>query len=538
MAKRNRPGRRGTESKEGKAAAGASPPRQPTPRTHAAFLVVAAFLGGAGVMVIELCGNRVLAPWFGNSLYTWTGLIGVVLVAMSAGYLLGGWLADRKPDYAVMAHLLAAAAVLTLLIPVLQSALRGSLEPMSIVWGPVAASLLLLAVPGCLLAAVSPFAVKLLSGLAGGGRVGISAGTVSTASTLGSVLGTFAAGFLLIPHLPLRAIFVGVAVVVGGLAVVGYALFVSTRLRRRGWIAASAAALALLAVVAGTEPEAGRTVIFEKTTFYHRIQVTEHRDHSGQLARYLLLDTTYEGGQYVRGDGYPLGYQRSWELARLLVPDLERAAFLGGGGFLMPQALLDAFPDAEADVVEIDPAVIEVGRQYFRVDDYPRMNAAADDARRFLRRSPHRYDFIYGDAYSGVRNIPGHLTTVEFFELVASRLSDRGVYAMNVRSAIRGDEAVVFGAIYNTLREVFPFVGVVALDPRDLSRSQNVILVAAGRELPLAPLAAAEQARGGPLAHFLAGYLPPETLSDVPGPVLRDQHNPIEYLIARSLLDR
>ena len=84
------------------------------------YLVLAAFFAGAAVMIIELAGNRILAPWFGNSLFTWTGLIGVILVSISGGYYLGGYLADRRPNYVVLSHLLAASALLTVLIPFLR----------------------------------------------------------------------------------------------------------------------------------------------------------------------------------------------------------------------------------------------------------------------------------------------------------------------------------------------------------------------------------------------------------------------------------
>ena len=115
-----------------------------------------------------------------------------------AGYYLGGFLADRWPRYSLLAHLLAGGALTTAAIPLLQSGLRDSLNALDIIWGPVLATLLLLALPSCLLAAVSPFAVRLISLLSADKQVGFSAGSVSTASTVGSVAGTFLAGFVLI----------------------------------------------------------------------------------------------------------------------------------------------------------------------------------------------------------------------------------------------------------------------------------------------------------------------------------------------------
>src|SRR5512135_3333517 len=140
---------------------------RPIPPTQEAkiriLLLLMAFFAGAALMIIELCANRVLAPWFGNSLYTWTGLIGIILVAMSFGYYLGGWLVDRKPDFATLCQLLLASAFFTLLIPFLQQGLEDIFSQADLVWGPVLSSLILFTLPGCLLGSVSPFAIRLTS---------------------------------------------------------------------------------------------------------------------------------------------------------------------------------------------------------------------------------------------------------------------------------------------------------------------------------------------------------------------------------------
>ena len=164
------------------------------------MLIIIAFISGASIMIIELAANRVLAPWFGNSLFTWTGLIGVILIAMSVGYYFGGWLADRKCDYLTLSHLLAASSVSILLIPLLQLALGNSLIHTNVMLGPVLASLLLFALPGCLLGSVSPYVIRMTSLLSSDRHIGLSAGTIFMYSTLGSVVGTFSAGFILIPH--------------------------------------------------------------------------------------------------------------------------------------------------------------------------------------------------------------------------------------------------------------------------------------------------------------------------------------------------
>lgn len=510
---------------------GAAPPVR-SDRVRRLFLISTAFLTGMAIMVLELAGNRILAPWFGNSLYTWTGLIGVVLVSLSAGYYLGGFLADRWPRYALLAHLLAGGALSTAAIPLLQSGLHESLNALDIIWGPVLATALLLALPSCLLAAVSPFAVRLISLLSADRQVGLSAGSVSMASTFGSVVGTFLAGFVFIPHLGLRSIVLGAGVVLAALALAGYALFV-VRLGQRKANTAVAAAMFLsmttFSALAVEDRPPG--LVFEKLTYYHRIRVADERI-DGQPCRSLYLDSTHEGAQVIASGEVVLSYQQFWQLSRTLTPDLQRAAFLGGGAFAMPEALLDAFPTAQADVLEIDPAVIAVGRRFFRVDLYPRLHPVAADARRFLATTAHRYDFIFGDAYNGVQYIPAHLVTAEFFQLVKQRLSEHGIYMMNIISAPQGPRSVFFQSVYQTLRQAFGTVDVY-LDPQHLppGETQNMILVASPGKMP-----AATPVPGPAVAALLGGKWNASQLDTSRGMVFRDDRNPVEYIIAKALL--
>jgi len=529
-----------------------APAATPHSTTRRLFLILAAFCAGASVMIIELAGNRILAPWFGNSLYTWTGLIGVILMSISGGYYLGGYLADKRPDYVILSHLLGVSALFTLLVPLLEAGLEGPIGSLGVVCGPVLATTLLFALPGCLLASVSPFAIRLTSLLSEDKSVGVSAGSIGMFATLGSVLGTFGSGFFLIPHLRLRTVFLTTGLVLALLAVAGYVLF-SQRLRQNKWLAASPLLLvALLAMLVGlADGRSEKTVmihtlrtpapvVFEQTTFYHKIRVAELPTADGDRARFLKLDTTDEGMQYVESRQMVLRYQDYWQLARLFCPHLQRAAFLGGGAFTMPEAVADAFPHAQVDVVEIDPAVIEVGRKYFRVDEYPRarMNPVPDDARRFLRSSPGRYDLIFGDAYHGEQCIPAHLVTREFFELVGDRLNDRGVYIMNIVGTVEGEEAILFRSVARTLAEVFEHQCVFSTRPDEPGAVQNIFIVAASHDLAVDSIRTGRDGDRRLVDDLFRGYLPRSRYDLSGGMVFTDDRNPVEYLVARALRAR
>ncbi len=502
-----------------------------------AYLIVTAFCSGASVMIVELAGNRILAPWFGNSLYTWTGLIGVILMSISAGYYLGGYLADKRPNYAVLAHLLAVAALLTILIPIFQGGVEEAIDDANLILGPVLATALLFAVPGCLLAAVSPFSVRLISLLSDDTRIGLSAGYIGMSSTLGSVAGTFGSGFVLIPQMNLRMIFLSTGLGLALLAIVGYLLFSLTVRRNKSLATGAIAIFAFLAVAVAFSTTPGSSdVLHDETTFYHRIRVTESPTANGDRLRTLLLDTTEEGAQYVDSRETPVGheYQRYWQLAKLFTPDLKTAAFLGGGGFAMPEALSDAFPNARVDVVEIDPAVIEVGRKYFRVDEYPLMNAVADDARRFLRRTDTRYDMILGDAYSGVRCVPAHLVTKEFFELVKNRLTDRGIFVVDIPGCMEGEDSRMFRSVMKTISEVFAEHCVFSTS-QDPAEWQNIFIVAASFDLNAQQVLAGNHDGELGMAVFRAGHRTQGDYDLAGGIVFTDDRNPVEYLVAQTL---
>lgn len=493
------------------------------------FLCTTTFVTGASVMIIELAGNRVLAPWFGNSLYTWTGLIGVILISISCGYYLGGYLADKRPDYVVLAHLLSASAVLTILTPFFWVGLENHISSMNLFWGPVLASLFLFAVPGCLLASISPFAVRLISLLTDDRKIGISAGIIGMVSTLGSVAGTFLAGFVLISHLHLKVVFISTGLLIAVLALIGYLLF-STRIRQNKIQIALIALGFLIPLLMASllEERASGSLIFEKNTFYNRVRVMEKNTPNNDKLRFLILDTTIEGGQYLKSREIPIAYQRYWELAKVLCPNLKRAAFLGGGAFAMPEALLDAFPEAEVDVMEIDPTVIRVARKFFRINKYPGMNVYASDARRFLARNDKAYDFIFGDAYNGERRIPPHMVTVEFFSLIKKRLNPSGVYMMNLVSDVTGENSCLFHSMVKTLLEVFEHVEIYYI-----KETQNIILAAGDKVLHEEALL---MARGMKSVSDLLSRHYTYSMSDLSGGViLSDQKNPLDYFIANSL---
>jgi spermidine synthase len=231
-----------------------------------------------------------------------------------------------------------------------------------------------------------------------------------------------------------------------------------------------------------------------------------------------------------------MDYQNYWRLP-LLRDDakINSALFIGAGAFGMPEALSRQFPEARVDVAEIDPEVIEVGRKFFRLNEHPKVQAHAGDARHFLRsQKDQRWDLIFGDAYAGIRSIPSHLVTQEFFQLVSNHLTAEGVFVMNAITAVQGEKAELLGGILATLRSVFSHVETFAVQGPRLA-TQNVIILASHQDwkpwLTDRFFAASSWQNRVLRSHVAANQVPQN------GPLFTDDFNPVDRIIARGLLE-
>ncbi|MCW5829179.1 MAG: fused MFS/spermidine synthase [Deltaproteobacteria bacterium] len=439
-------------------------------------LALCTFLTGFSVLAVEIAGPKLLAPWLGDSLYTWSTTIAVVLGAMAAGYVAGGWLADRRPDAQTFFLVILAGGALTALIPPLSGAVTGEdLARMSPVGGTVYACLILFA-PPCLVLSMSwPFAVRLV--FSTGSTLGRRAGFVGSASTLGSIAGAVGGGWLLVPALGIRSTFwVAAAIPV----LTGTAGLLFCRIPGRTKAAGIVLALAALGAGAWPEPRPENGVIHREHSFYHRIDVTEEG-----TVRYLRLNSTYEGGRDMETGELAFEYLKYWPLMLDSARPPRKLLFLGAGAYSLPGFLAERYPDAGFTVVDIDPALHRVASRYFGADDIPHLVRATGDARRFLIQDTSRYDAIFADTYQGVNRIPPHLSTVEYFRLIRSRLTPEGRLLINVIGAKEGDGSRLPGGMISALREAFPHVRVFATRYYDGRIPQNLMLLASNEAVPM-----------------------------------------------------
>ncbi len=497
-------------------------------------LRIVVFGSGAVFMGLEIVGSRLVAPFFGSSVFVWGGLISIFLGALSLGYYLGGLMADRWPKPTVLAGLLmlAGLTILALIVvarPVLVAFDAWDLGPRL---NPMLASIALFSVPSVLMGMTSPFAIKLVARDLN--TVGASAGVLYALSTAGSIAGTVGTAFFLIPALGVRTILC----LLGGTLLVLAGMLVAARARPVRPVAGMATlALALLVAppLQGAPIKLPTSrVLYEKDSAYHQISVTEDG-----LNRYLRFNRSFQGGMVLR-DPFesPFLYTSYAHLAHVFHPAIRRVLLVGLGAGSIPKRFTRDYPDMSVDSIELDPAVADVARRFFEVKEDARHRVVIQDGRVFMRRTEARYDLIILDAYFA-EGIPFHLATREFLETARGRLAPGGVVVSNIIGALEGPQSRLFRALYRTYARVFPglypFPTAFGL-ARNPTETRTIILVAGARAGISAEeiLAVAQRLRAGgrarlPLDRYARDFYDGKVYTD-DVPVLTDDYAPVDIL--------
>ena len=428
------------------------------------------FICGACVMVMELVGSRLMAPYLGTSLFVWTSLIGVILGCLSLGYWVGGILADKRPEPKVFSGILLLSGITIALVALAGDPVLFFVQSLftDVRISAVLATVILFGIPSVLLGMVSPFAVKLkLSDIH---KTGSAAGTLYALSTLGSIVGTFLAGFFLMSFFSHRAILFGIS-----LALIALSPLAAGRRRN------IQAVLAFIAVLGSsfTEPFVQSVMgqgFHEVHTAYNRAWIYDAYM-EGRPVRVMQLNDTGDSAMFLESDELAFDYTRFFRLAGHFRPDLKKTLMIGGGAYSYPKYFLKEFPEGTMDVVEIDPELTEISRKWFGLKEDPRLRIFHEDARTYLNRTTDRYDVVYGDVYKSY-SVPFHLATVEAIQKISDAMTDDGVFVMNVISAAEGGQGRFLHAMLATLDQVFPqtFVFAVAR-PEDALQAQNFMVV-------------------------------------------------------------
>ncbi|HLG64234.1 MAG TPA: fused MFS/spermidine synthase [Ktedonosporobacter sp.] len=442
------------------------------------LLILLVFVAGATSLAVELSASRLLAPYFGTSLFVWANLIGLILLYLTIGYYVGGRMADRYPRPAVLYWLTIIAALIIGAIPFIsRPILTWSLTAfatysVSVFYGSLVSVLLLFAIPMILLGCVSPFAIRLR--IEQVGRSGHTAGLLYAISTAGSILGTFLPVLVFIPNIGTYRTFLVFAASLMIVSVIGLAaarggssqppkVNVSNTLLTIILLVILTSGLANLeAQVQIKRPSGtgnGGVMLKEEESVYNYIQVVQVGEETQLILNEGLGIHSIYNPRHVLTQG-PWDYfmiAPYFNNPPFTSSQVGRVCIIGLGAGTTVREFSTAYGPIPIDGVEIDNDIVNLGRQYFHMQE-PNLNVIVQDGRYFLQTTPRKYDVIGIDAYQQPY-IPFQLTTTEFFHIVRSHLTPTGVAVINVGRTNRDFRLVT--ALAQTMRAVFPNVYII-----------------------------------------------------------------------------
>ena len=440
-------------------------------------LEITVFLSGALTMMLELIAARVLSPYVGSSNLIWTTIIGIMLTSMSIGYWFGGKMADKNKenDIKILSNYLLVSAIATSIIPILEVIFIDVLSQLSsnLIVVAIICATVTFGIPSFLLATVSPIAVKIKNNSMD--HIGATSGKISSLSTIGSIFGTFFAGFILIPNLGVRNIILGCSTLLWILSV-----YLFNKKDKKYYMLMIVELIVIIALnlLGGylfqiKNPEITKDVDSE----YSRIWVTNLNVGETNY-KTLQVDTGLES--YINQETGEMGatYLYYYDLFEYYDKEANDALMIGGAAYTYPMHYLKKYENKTIDVVEIDEKMTQIAEEEFGLDkNNPNLGLITQDGRSYLNYNEKKYDTVFIDAFKGL-NAPFELTTYEAMQKVYDSLDENGTVITNIISAIEGKDADFIKYEYSTYKAVFDDVKVYQVNSDHLpEEKQNLILV-------------------------------------------------------------
>jgi len=435
------------------------------------YLIATALLCGAIIMAVEVMGSRVVGPFFGVSLFVWTSLISVTMIALAAGYALGGVLADKKssPDY--LFGIILIAGFLVILIPFFKGMVLKACMPLGLRTGAFASTMLLFGPSLFMLGCVSPYIVRLATREMR--NIGRTVGGFYAISTVGSVVGTALTGFILIAYFGVDQIFFISGVLLIILSVLYFLLF------KRQW---AVAAILLIPFVLGEPGPVGASYmpdgtkvdeIYGKDSRYGRIKVVDY-SYGDNRIRELTIDGLVQGGIDANNSMSIYSYSYMLEyLPTALNPGGQECLVIGLGAGLVPRWY--EANGINTDIVDIDPEIVTIASNHMGFRS--QRPVIIEDARYFLNSTNKTYDYIILDVFNGDIT-PGHVLSLEAFELMRQRMTDGGILAINLVGSLK-EHTRMTASVIKTLESIFATVDVYpTFDPEEGDGTGNLVLLA------------------------------------------------------------
>jgi spermidine synthase len=491
------------------------------------------FFTGACVLVVEVVATRILSPFFGNTIFTVSSILGVVLAALSVGYYFGGRLADRYPSSNLFYGIILASGLSVIFIRVLAVFVLPLFGyKLSITTGPLISSALLFFLPALLLGTLSPFAIKLQTVHFPEKGTGTIAGEIFFWSTLGSISGSLAAGFLLIPQFGIDRIIIGTGLLLAIIALIP--LLTAGVWKSSRFLPLLLATLPLL--VLGFIPIVNaKNVVHSEDGIYEKITIFDGALNE-RAARFFQQDRSTSGVMYLDSDELAVDYTKYYALYQLTKQPLKNVLVIGGGAYSIPKAILSELHDVNVDVSEIEPSLLEIGKKYFRLQENPRLKNYLEDGRRLLQRRKSQYDMIFSDVYFSLFSIPSHFTTEEFFTVAKNSLNKNGIFVANLIGGLSRESPSFLFSEINTFNKVFSNSYAFAVESNKKLTSQNIILLGINSDQKIDFESAEIKNSANPILQNLGKkQIDLDRFNLTQHPVLTDNFAPIEYLTSKLL---
>jgi spermidine synthase len=486
------------------------------------YLYFTSAFTGAAILVIEILGAKMLAPYVGTSHFVWTAQIAVTLVSLACGYYLGGWLVDRSSRLNRLYWcILAAGAFVGLSIwtcePVAYWALQYRLAA-----GALVASLFLFFVPLTLLATTGQFLIRVFT--TGVNGVGGNVGRLSALSTLGSVAGTVSIGYLLIPYLPNSVTMYLTAALLMGLGAVYFLVWNGKGAGRVTSLLVAATGLGLgyggVAYDARPRFPESATLARANSDFGELIVLENKHTRRRHYLNDFLIQNTYDPAEKK---SVSLFTYMLHGLARGYTPKIEHVLCIGMGVGIVPMQF--AHEGVKVDVAEINEGVVPLATRFFDLQP-AKLNLVIADGRQFLNATTNRYDAVILDAFLGDSS-PSHLMTREAFQAIQRRLRTDGTLVINSFGSFgeysNGSDFLT-ASLHKTLRAVFKSVKIHAMG------NGNVFFVASDRaDLALLREYPMELAHQSVIQQIQAAFSSLRDTHPDHGRVLTDDYNPAEF---------
>jgi len=485
------------------------------------ILSVTVFVCGAAVMMVELIGSRLLAPYVGTSLIPWTTLIGVILASLSVGYWFGGRIADIRPSYIKLGFIILLAGISVAILLWLYLFLKDMaplLASFNLGLAALFCSVFLFFIPSFLLGMITPYALRLaLTDLALAGK---TAGSLYAYSTVGSIVGTFAAGFIFIPLWGS----------VRTLSTIAILLVVLSLFFFKTWLSKLLALVVVLNAVFIWSHLAifysSSKVMSDQESFYNRLFVVKDIEAKTNRPIISVMSGTHlsQSARFADGsDDLVFPYTKFFRLVDYWLPTNQKVLMIGGGAYSVPRDYLQRNTKATIDVAEIDPLYTSIAQQYFSLQPDQRLKIYHQDARIFLDKKTNSYDAIFVDAFNGSGSVPFHLATTEAVKKMKASLNNQGLVIVNLIGSLDGVGSNFINSEYATYAAVFDQVKIFPLGNKS-SDLQNVMLVAFKN---------IQWPNNLPNDSELAGFLTREDKQiKINSRILTDDWAPVDYFLA------